>query len=332
MEQAFLLPPRTLNDRGEKRTVGFELEFGGIDLFEASAIILQLFGGRIEKENNYRFLAHTSIGMFSLEADADFLQKNQSGKILSNIGLDPNHSRIAHNFAGTLNSIAEKISPFEIGTPPLPIDRLETVERIREQLYLHCATGTKSSLIAAFGMQINPESPDMRVETILSFVRAFFLLFDWLYEESEIPLSRKIAPFIHDFPTEYVDLVLAVDYRPSLNQFMHDYLEYSPTRNRPLDLLPLFAFLDRETVFSYPVEQDMVKARPTFHYRLPNSQMDDPDWTIASDWNKWVEIEKLAEDPHRIRRMSQDYFQTREESFVFSRAKWIEKTRSWIHA
>src|SRR6185312_17067732 len=109
-------------------------------------------------------------------------------------------------------------------------------------------------------------------------------VYDWLYIESEIPLARKLAPFIHSFPDDYIELVLDPAYHPDLETFMTDYLINNPTRNRPLDLLPLFAWIDAEKVFSFPVEKDLVKSRPTFHYRLPNSEVDDPDWSVASDW------------------------------------------------
>jgi hypothetical protein len=332
MEREFLLPPRVLNERGELRKVGFEIEFGGIGLDEAKAVVTGLFGGRLQRENNYRYIAHTGLGDFAIESDADFLQKNQAAQVLHSLGLDPGRSNLGKNIKGAVNTLAEKIAPFEIATPPLPLGRFAAVERLRAELQRRSATGTNASLISAFGMQINPELPDLRVETILSVLRAFFLLYDWLFEEGEIPIARRLAPYIHDFPKEYVELVLGPDYRPDLARFMTDYLEFNPTRNRPLDLLPLLTFIDRDIVFRYPVEKEMIKARPTFHYRLPNSQVDDPEWTIASVWNRWVEIERLAEDEERLKNMARDYFRTREETLVFSRAKWIEKTRAWLYA
>jgi hypothetical protein len=75
---------------------------------------------------------------------------------------------------------------------------------------------------------------------------------------------------------------------------MRDYLERNPTRNRPLDWLPLFAHLNKDLVFEYPVEKDLIKPRPTLHYRLPSSLIDDPSWSIATEWNKWVIIDDLA--------------------------------------
>ncbi|OBX33760.1 putative amidoligase enzyme [Halomonas elongata] len=40
--------------------------------------------------------------------------------------------------------------------------------------------------------------------------------------------------------------MLDPDYQPDLRTLIDDYLEYNPTRNRELDLLPLFAYLDPE--------------------------------------------------------------------------------------
>ena len=39
-----------------------------------------------------------------------------------------------------------------------------------------------------------------------------------------------------------------------------------------------------------------MSARPTFHYRLPNCRVDEPDWRIAHEWNAWVTVEALAAD------------------------------------
>lgn len=332
MSEAFQLPPQIKNEDGKKRRVGFEIEFAGLDLEKANAILQEMFGGKLEKESAYSFKLHTDLGDFSIEADSNFLLKNRPEEILKSFGLDPASNVFAQNMEQAISSIAEKLVPFEIATPPLPIDDLSAIERIRERLLKHSAKGIDACLFTPLGMQFNPELPKIAADTLLSFLKAFFLLFDWLYEETDVPLTRRLAPFINNFPKEYIVLVLNPDYSPSLKKFMTDYLEYNPTRNRPLDLLPLFAHIDKELVFSYPVEKDLVKPRPTFHYRLPNSRVDDPAWTIASDWNKWVEVERVADDPARIARMTADYFRTREETPVFTRSKWIEKTRDWLSA
>lgn len=40
----------------------------------------------------------------------------------------------------------------------------------------------------------------------------------------------------------------------------------------------------------------LVKARPAYHYRLPNCLIDEPDWRLAREWNTWVAVERLAAD------------------------------------
>lgn len=327
---SFLLPPRLENKLGHTRTVGFELEFGGVPLEESAQILKDLFGGEVVRDGDFIYRVTSPLGDFQVEADSAFLKEKRYEKYLRAVGLSSPDSRLAAGVTDALSHLAGTLIPFEVIMPPLKITELDAVERVRDQLQKHSAKGTRSAIFTAFGMQFNPEVPDKSAPTLLAFLRAFFLLFDWLYEESDIPLARRLAPFIHDFPNAYVRLVLDPAYAPDLDQLMTDYLEHNPTRNRPLDMLPLFSDIDKVKVFSYPVERDLVKSRPTFHYRLPNSQVDDPAWTIASDWNKWIEIEKLADCPSRLREMCADYAAIHDDTLFFSRAKWIERTREWL--
>ena len=328
---SFLLPPRLENEQGHVRTVGFELEFGGVQLTESADILKTLFGGEIIRDGEYVYRVASPLGDFQVEADSAFLKEKRHEKYLKALGVTSPDSRLAHGVTDALSHLAGTLIPFEIIMPPLKITELDAVERVREQLQKHSAKGTRSSVFMAFGMQFNPEIPDKSAETILAYLRAFFLLFDWLYEESDIPLSRRLAPFIHDFPTAYVRLVLDPAYAPDRGRLMDDYLTHNPTRNRPLDMLPLFSDIDKVRVFSHPIERDLVKSRPTFHYRLPNSQVDDPAWTIASDWNKWIEVERLAGDHDRLTRMSEDYARVHDDTLFFTRAKWVERTREWLN-
>lgn len=328
---SFLLPPRPENELGHPRTVGFELEFGGVPLTESAEILRDLFGGEVVRDSEFIYRLVSPLGEFQVEADSAFLKEKRYEKYLRALGLNAADSRLASGVGDAIAHLAGTLIPFEIVMPPLKITELDAVERVRERLRQHSAKGTRSAVFMAFGMQFNPEVPDKSAPTLLAYLRAFFLLFDWLYQESDIPLSRRIAPFIHDFPNAYVRLVLEPSYAPDLDGLMTDYLEHNPTRNRPLDMLPLFSDIDKAKVFAYPVERDLVKSRPTFHYRLPNSQVDDPAWTIASDWNKWIEVERLACDPERLRQMSEDYARVHDDTLFFTRAKWVERTRGWLN-
>lgn len=326
----FLLPPRLYNEKGDIRKAGFEIEFGDLSLHETADIILSLYGGTLEKKHNFSYeVKGTKYGDFALESDSRFLSQKKYDTYLKKIGVSPD-SPLNENVEKFLEKFAGTLVPFEVAMPPIPMTELDAAEKIREKLYESQAQGISSSIFAAYGMQINPEVPDFKAETLLSYIRSFFLLYDWLVEESEIVIARKIAPYIHPFPKEYMDQVLDPGYSPDLGQLMKDYLELNPTRNRPLDLLPLFALIDRDLVMSYEVEKHLIKPRPTFHYRLPNSEVDDPHWSFAKEWNKWVLIEKLSMSPEKISQMTADYFELHSPSHLFARAPWISKTQEWI--
>jgi hypothetical protein len=74
---------------------------------------------------------------------------------------------------------------------------------------------------------------------------------------------------------------------------MENYLQHNPTRNRALDLLPLFAHLDAPLLARY-VEDSRIKKRPTLHYRLPDCDVDNPQWNFSSVWNDWVILDDIA--------------------------------------
>lgn len=327
----FELPPRTHTDEGKLRLVGFELEFGGVNTAETAEILRQLFGGEIKREGDLSYRIQTDLGEFLVEADSTFLKEKKYERYFRAIGLSPGESTIANGIEDVLTALAGTLVPFEVVMPPLPIDQLDAVEKIRADLQKHSATGTKSGLFMAFGMQFNPQVPDTKVETLLGYLRAFFLLFDWLYVESDIPLSRKLAPYIHSFPNSYVEKVLDPHYAPDLETFVRDYLTFNPTRNRPLDLTPLFKWINADWLKDYAVEHHLIKSRPTFHYRLPNSEVNDPQWSIAAEWNKWVQIERLASDPDRLQRMNEDFRQVHASTLMFARSRWVQKTRDWLH-
>ena len=47
--------------------------------------------------------------------------------------------------------------------------------------------------------------------------------------------------------------------------------------------------------------------RPAYHYRLPNCRIDEPGWSIAAEWGRWVLVERLAARPDFSERLSRTY-------------------------
>ena len=226
-----------------------------------------------------------------------------------------------------LSAISETFVPFEVCTPPIPINKLGEIEKFRQALYEGKALGTNASIIYAFGLHLNPEIASRKPKYLLNCMRAFLLLYDHIVEDSEVDFSRRISPFIKEFPQKYVAKILNMNYNPSLDRLIDDYLEYNSTRNRPLDMLPVFTFLDKERIRA-ALPKEKISSRPTFHYRLPNCCIDLPDWCFAKEWNYWAAIENLAADEKKLTKVAADYLETI-KSFS-STKRWIKKTREWL--
>jgi hypothetical protein len=73
-------------------------------------------------------------------------------------------------------------------------------------------------------------------------------------------------------------------------------------------MLPVFAQLAPERV-SHRIQGQKVKPRPAFHYRLPDSRVDEPGWGVAVDWNRWVAVERLTAEPERLAELGQAFLE-----------------------
>lgn len=324
----FILPPVLRNEDGNLRTVGFELEYGGLNLQETAALIVDLYGGRHVEESRYvHRVEHTTYGTFRLEVDALMLKKEAYAPYFEQIGIDVEDALYV-SLEDVLERVATTVVPYEISTPPIPITELDALEQLRAALHEHHAEGTRSSVIHAFGMHINPEVPALDAGTLLNYLRAFLLLYDWLVEVSHIDFSRRLTSFIDPFPKAYVRLVCHPSYGPDVATLAEDYMTHNPTRNRPLDLLPLFAYLDEAQVRQQVGEDTLIKPRPTLHYRFPNSLIDEADWRIATAWNHCVEVEKLAQAPRKITAMSTRYLEVTDQ--LIPDVSWADEVTTWI--
>lgn len=76
-----------------------------------------------------------------------------------------------------------------------------------------------------------------------------------------------------------------------------------------------------------------INPRPTFHYRLPNCLIDEPDWTLAREWAGWVAVDNLAQAPGQIAQMSADYLARRAHPVVGYDEHWAERVaQEWLQA
>ncbi|HRP75059.1 MAG TPA: amidoligase family protein [Rhodocyclaceae bacterium] len=289
-------PPWSTNAAGQPRRVGIELEMNGLEIDALARIVADQLHTSVAPRGRYeRVLSGDPAGDWIVELDFDLLKRlGREQRDADTFG-----GEIGNSAEDALAWIAEALVPLELVSPPLPLDRLDSVEELIGVLREAGARGTSDRLISAFGMQFNPEIPSEAPEVLTACLKAFLCLYDWLYARADIDMSRRVTNYIDPFPADYVRKVIDPAYAPDMGTLIDDYLADNPTRNRALDLLPLFLHLDENRVRN-ATDDPLIKARPTFHYRLPDCNIHLPDWGLYTAWNDWVEVERLADDSNRL--------------------------------
>lgn len=256
---------------GSPRHIGVEIEYSGVPLDRSAQTVQSLFGGEITSISRHqKKVINTEYGDFTLELDASLLKKmedKETSPISTIMG------NLSAELDDLLSNVAEKFVPYEIAAPPIPISELDSINRLISHLRLQGALGTTHALHYAFGVHLNIEPPEKDTQTVLSFFRVFLILQAWIERQSELDLTRQISPFINDYPSSCLKLMMDSDYAPDQSQFTQDYIEHNPTRNRAIDMLPILAYWDEATVRD-ALPDEKISPRPAFHYRLPNSKID----------------------------------------------------------
>lgn len=317
----FLTPPRPLNSAGEPRRVGVELEFGELDPLPAAQLVANRFGGTQAEIDPHRFAVRgTRLGDFKIELDISsaHVEKRDGGDVLDEI-ID--EMRVAWGHVGKL------WMPHEFAAPPVRFDQLPEIDALIGDLRNAGAVGSEGGLLYAFGLHFNPEVASFELPHLLAVLRAYLLASPWLRAEGDIDNLRSLSPFIDPFPHDYVAYVLDPAYEPAPERFFGDYLTWNPDRNRELDLFPLFAHMAPD-LFARRVADRKTGARPTWHWRLPNSRVGVPGWSILPDWSRWIVVERLAEDPNRIEALAQSWRKARArddfDAYLAASRAWIE--------
>lgn len=324
------MPPVTTNPAGEERLAGYEFELTGIEMEDIAGVIQSLYGGTSKRISTYEYeIQNTGLGNFSLELDAQLLREKKYEETLRTIGIDISTFKNIKSIEGKLKDLASSVVPFEIISPPIPLSKMDVLNQLLDELRKWKAKGTGSSVFYAFGLHINPEITDSSTESLLNHLRAYILLDPWIRLDAKIDFSRRVTPYINEFEDDYKHLLLSTGYHPSLKEFIHDYFAYGNSRNRPLDMLPLFMHVNKEYTESF-LEDTLTVSRPTYHYRLPNCSIEDPDWTLASEWNRWVLVEILAHDKRTLTQYSNAYVKMKKETIIGFESKWIKLMDRWI--
>ncbi len=293
---------------GSARRTGIEIEFAGLTVRQAAEVVIDLYGGRIVGEGDDLFRVATDLGEMTIELDT---------------------ALTADGPAGFLRDVLGDLVPVEIVTPPLAPDDLPQADRLVRTLRAVGARGTRDGIAFGFGVHLNPEVADETADAILPTVRAFGLIEDWLRASDPIDPARRLLPFVDAWPRRLVDLLAIGAEGWGLGELIDTYLRLSPTRNRGLDLLPMLEHFDPVRVRRALPEGQAKGGRPTWHYRLPEARVDEPDWTIAYEWNRWCLVERVAARPELLEALARGWREHR-AALTTLRGDWAPRVEAML--
>ncbi len=293
-------PPIPNDSNGQPRTVGVEVEFGALDARSAAECVRSVFGGRLEMHGQHDArVTGTPYGAFGVKLDSQYLHVDLDLRdITRRFGRETARAlgHLAREAGNVMGDIARVVVPMEVVGPPMPWTDLGRMDAMVETLAQRGAEGTRDGLFYAFGLQMNPALPSLEPESLVRHLQAFLLATPWLRARIQVDRMRSLLPYVDRFPQSYAAEILRRDYRPDLETLVEDYLWHNATRNRELDMLPAFAHLLGEERMRIQVGDERIKARPTFHYRLPNAILRADMHVVVQEWNRWVAVERLAAD------------------------------------
>ena len=321
------LPPRNYNFEGNRRRAGVEIEFAAVSPSRVATRVAKLYGGTAEQEDPHRFhIRGTRLGNFLVELDTQYAHRapGEVGPSASGLqGLMETFSNAMRELYGDLGSL---VIPYEVVCPPIDVEQLPELEALLLALREEGAQGTRDNLLHAFGVQFNPDIATRDSQWILAVLKAEILLSEWLRSIISVDMARRILAFADPFPKAYIHIILKDEYWPDIDQLIEDYLIYNPTRNRELDMLPLFLWLDADRV-RHKIPDKLVKPRPTFHYRLPDANIRESRWSLTLEWNRWCVVERLAEDREILAEMGKSYL---ENDLSILSEDWALRCTEWL--
>jgi len=323
------------NSEKEPRRVGFELEFGSLTVKETAEALQNSLGGNLHENNPFDMeIINSSVGKLKIERDAELLKSVSFREVLSEINVTFDPDTLGREIEQGVDRLSSLFIPCEIVTEPLIFGDFPKLNEIVKVLNGLEVKGTQDSLFYAFGLHMNPSVPDLNIQTLVTYMQSFLLLTDWIIEDSRIDFSRRFfTSFIDPFPNSYVEKVINPNYGSTVETFIDDYLEFNPSRNRALDLLPLLCEIDKDRVLAgvKTEERSLVNGRPAFHYRLPDCRIGDKKWSIADEWNRWWYVETISSD-NKLRAKLMDLWDKNKKQFFMTRKKqWIDTVKDFLN-
>ena len=280
--------PDIVGRAGGARRVGIEIEFGGMDDSRAAGVVRGSLGGTAKplSAGEWR-IDGTALGTVQLYLDT---------------ALRPDSTSRAAERAVDL---ARSVVPLEIVTEPIPQGDLPRVERLLTALAEAGAHGSAERLAYGFGLHLNVALADPEGGADLPRgALAFAMLEPWLRARDPLDISRRVLPFTAPFPPAFADALARHGAGLTLPDLLDALDRHVTDRNHGLDLLPAYAHLAPDRFARRDARAGAVAARPAYHYRMPETRIGTPGWSLSYEWRRWVLVERVAADDALLDRLS----------------------------
>lgn len=306
MAHVFRALPRSTDSDGNPRLTGVEIEFSGLDADRVAEIATETLGGSAEQQDDHAWqVTGSRIGKLDIYLDTALRYADSSP--IKRIGLD----------------IGKEVIPIEIVSEPLDLDGLAALDELRAALRVAGAEGTRSGLAYGFGVHLNPSIASADGPGIFNVLLAYGLIEPWMREAHPIDFSRRILPFTDPYPTKLIDRLCEEGF-VGPERAMEIYLETAQSRNYGLDMLPIFAWMDEDKVKAALGDDSAVSARPAFHFRLPDCRIDEEDWSLRHEWDRWRLVERVATHEGLLARLMREW-ERMHGSITLRRSPWAER-------
>ncbi|KEO54231.1 amidoligase family protein [Thioclava pacifica] len=306
MREAIAPLPKPDNAKGKPRRTGVEIEFAGLTEERIAHIAADALGGEAGKVDGSDWqVTGSKIG--DLQIYLDIFLRKEADSTLKEFGL----------------RVGREVIPVEIVTDPLPREGLLQLSDFIELLRSEGAEGTGRSPLYGFGLHLNPEIASETAEDIVRPLLAFALIEEWMREVWPIERTRELLPFTAPYPKKLIADLATLGPDATLEEAIATYRKHTLSRNHGLDMLPIFCELRPDLIDPKEGKGGTVSPRPAFHFRLPDCRIDDPDWSLDSEWRRWWLVETIAVDRELLERLSREWLAAKGGFHPFG-DKWVE--------
>lgn len=304
--------PHADTQEDRPRLTGVEIELGGLEERTCAELCARHAGGAARQVDSAIWHVEGSA-LGTLKVYLDTALRHAEKSALRDAAL----------------TVGREIIPVEIVTEPLGREGLQRLDGLREALRRAGAVGSGGGVFFGFGVHLNVEVAGPDAGHVVPPLLAYALIEDWLRAANPIDHMRRVLPFTAPYPTRLVRRLIGLGPKADLRHVIDAYAQEAPSRNHGLDMLPLFAHLDAPRIA--PALSGTTSPRPTFHFRLPDCRIDEPDWTLDSEWRRWLTVERVAANGNALAALAKAW---EEEHFAvtISRHFWAERCGEILRA